>query len=148
MAGSGVPYKGSFPNVASLGRPHGEQAAKQLDLACTQLRKVGAVSAAERIARIDMQVGTVDFPILAILASPERAADDVADALQYPLRRLHAWRNGFALFPLLLTWLVVGLLGLQHPSQGTQLLWAKDFVFLFPDSPSSRFLISYSSSWC
>jgi ABC-type transporter Mla subunit MlaD len=132
MAGSGVPYTGSFPNVVSLGRPHGEQAAKQLDVACTQLRKVGAVSAAERIARIDMQVGTVDFPILAILANPERAADDVADALQYPSRRLHAWRNGFALFPLLLTWLVVGLLGFQRPSQGTQLLWAKDFGLPIP----------------
>ena len=132
MAGSGVPYIGSFPNVAGLGRPHGRQAAEQLDFACTQLHKVGAVSAAERIARIDAQVGKVDFPILAILASPERAADDAADALQYPLRRLHAWRNGFALFPLLLTWLVVGLLGLQHPSVGTQLLWEQGFGIRIP----------------
>jgi ABC-type transporter Mla subunit MlaD len=132
MAGSGASYAGSFPNVAGLGKQYGEQAAKQLDYACAQLHNVGAAPAADRVARIDAQVGKADFPILAILANPERAADDVEEALQRPLRRLHARRNGFALLPLLLTWLVVGLLGLQHPSQGTQLLWAKDFGLPIP----------------
>jgi methyl-accepting chemotaxis protein len=132
MAGSGLPYTGSFPNVASLSKPHGEQAAEQLDQAYTQLHEVGADSAVERIARIDTQVGKMDFPILAILANPERAADDVTDALQYSLRRLHAWRNSLALFPLLLTWLVVGLLALRHPSPSTQLLWEQGFGISIP----------------
>jgi ABC-type transporter Mla subunit MlaD len=136
MAGSGSVYA-SFPNVARLGGAHSREAADRLSRACQQLDEAGASSAARRIAGIDGQVGKSDFAIIEALANPGLAADELGGALQRRARRLHAWRNGLALFPLLLTWLALGLAGLayevelaRHPSLSTKpflLLWEQGF---------------------
>ena len=94
---SSVPYKGSFPNVASINRQDGKQAAEQLDLACAQLRQVGAVSAAERIARIDAQVGKADFPILAILAIVGRLSAKKTVEASAGTLPTHGWTFGLTL---------------------------------------------------
>ena len=138
---SGASY--TFTGVyGGLSGDDAKLAAGALADAYSELDKAGATSAAGRCMKIDAQVGKVDFPILLTLINPERAADEVGDALQRPVRRWHAWRNALALAPLLLTWLALGFAGLayshevaSHPALSTKpflLLWEQGFGGTFP----------------
>ncbi len=141
MAASGtLVTSDSFPNVARLDGQLGKDAAAQLGLACGKLRRAGAFDAADRLARIDGHVGTVDYVVLEKLADPELAAEELTASRQRPVRRAHTWRNGFALLPLLITWIALGAASIAYrdelaanPSQS-----AKPFLYLWEQGFGGR----------
>jgi hypothetical protein len=150
MAAHGTPVTGySFPKVARLGQL-GRDAAAKLGEACAQLRASGAPHAAGRTAGIDTHVDVLDYPSLEKLADPELAADELANARQRPVRRAHTWRNAFALLPLLITWIALGLASLayrtelaKHPGDATKpflLLWQQGFGSRFPSFAEVAFV--------
>jgi len=151
MAAHGTPVSSySFPKVAGLDGRLGRDAAAMLSGACGELNASGAPHAAGRIAGIDKYVNVLDFPGLEKLADPELAADELASARQRPVRRAHTWRNAFALLPLLITWIALGLASLayraelaKHPGDATKpflLLWQQGFGGRFPTFAEVAFI--------
>jgi uncharacterized coiled-coil DUF342 family protein len=128
---------GSFPNVARLCGQLGPEAARQLALACAQLRSAGAPTYADRLADIDKRVGPDEYRILRKLADPELAEDELATTRQRHVRWAHTARNVLALAPLLLTWFALGVASWEykdylqsHPGQYNKpflLLWEQGF---------------------
>jgi hypothetical protein len=125
-----------------LGGQYAATAAGQLGRASAQLRAAGAPHAADRILGINAYAGRSDFATLKALADPDLAADELAGALQRPVRRLHTTRNALALVPLLLTWIALGFAAIAyrnelsaHPDASTKpflLLWEQGFGSGFP----------------
>jgi methyl-accepting chemotaxis protein len=132
-----VSSDGSFPNVERLCGQLGPEAARQLALACGQLRSAGAPTYADRLASIDKRVGLDEYRILRKLADPELAEDELDTARQRHVRRAHAARNVLALMPLLITWIALGVATWEyknylhsHRDQSNQpflLLWERGF---------------------
>jgi hypothetical protein len=127
----------SFPNVRALDTLHGPDAANKLQEAYTKLRNAKASGAAGRLERLDDFAGKLDFPTLERLADPELAVTELADVNLKSTRTQHAIRNAAALFPLLITWVMLGWASIlyhdelgAHPSLSTTpflLLWQQHF---------------------
>lgn len=99
----------TFPHVAELGGEDATTAAEKLSVLYAELTESGVDTAAQRLREVDTVVGTLSFPVIERLVAPERVLAEVDDARNQPVRRLHSLRNQVALFPLLLTWLSIGL---------------------------------------
>ncbi|MET9265619.1 hypothetical protein [Amycolatopsis sp. NPDC004079] len=98
-----------FRFVAEIGGDAAEVAAENLAALCAELDESGATTAARRIREIDAAVSTLPFPVIERLAAPERVLAELDEVRHEPVRRLHSQRNQFALAPILLTWLSIGL---------------------------------------
>jgi hypothetical protein len=144
---------GTFPRLRGFGA-EGQQAADELEAERDWLSRNGAPNGANRLSRIDQYVGRLGLADIVTLVDPNLVIDELASVRQKKVRWVHTCRNTVALFPLVGTWLMLGLAAIyyhdelvSHPMRsGTPFLelWQQGFgagFFTFADVAISEFIL-------
>ncbi|HEX6796300.1 MAG TPA: hypothetical protein VF116_01150 [Ktedonobacterales bacterium] len=117
-AGSSAPPNTyEFPHIQSILSGAGEDGAavaKEFELVYRTLRNAGALFACRRLIAVDPEVDSLRFDVIRDIVGPQQVLDELDHSRGGTSRKLSAWRNVFALLPLLLTWLALGLASLAY----------------------------------
>jgi hypothetical protein len=136
-----------FSAVAGLG-PHGETAAERLREVHAELRKRGARDDAERLVVANRAAALRDFPALERLVEREHRLDQLEDLQHHEIRRITSLRNGTALLPLVITWLLLGWASLLYQRQLTAepKLAAQPFLSLWQTRFGGGFILTFTET--
>lgn len=145
------PQRYTFAGVQAL-KPgvgkDGTVVAKELEQVYGDLHRAGAVFACQRLKDVDPEVDKLRFDVIREIVAPQQVFDELDQSGGKASRTISAWRNVFALLPLLLTWAALGWASLAYHQQlsAQPTLIGTPFLDLWQTGFGSRMALTFAGT--